>query len=1204
MRPIDFVAIHWLAIATIFVAVLVRFVSFKSRQIGYAFGLFALGGIALTGLQPTTPLGAVDIPTTLSIGAAFALLLAIVTLFISQIWSYRVTASIAVCGCLGLGGLYEASLGGVLAEQTRNVWNVRFVRPWWLILLALLPVVIYLARRSLSGLGSARKWAAIGIRCVVVALLVFALAEPRLQQVGDHLTVLYVIDRSYSVPQDVDPNAKASEQTDRRWLGIQKFVDQSVRLRGVNRREDRAGVILFGKRPRLALPPARLRDLPIDDRMAGPIDGQYTDIAAALKLALASFPEGTSKRIVLVSDGNENLGNAEEQAAIAKQNGVQIDALALAPGFQNENEVLVQAVEAPPITATGNRLPVRVLVRNANPNRVVIGLLELLRVGIADDGGEKTEVVPIDAESVQVIDAPAGKAAKVELKPGLNAFRFRDKPAGKDESSFSYRATFSPIQSGIPSDGGRLTDVVVGVPGDRVANNRAVAAVVSRGQRRVLFIDEPLDGVSPHSHLIRTLKSADIRVDPVSISRLPSEKSDFALFLSNFDCIILANVPAESFTADQMESIRSAVHDQGCGFIMVGGPDSYGPGGYQGTPIEAALPVDCEIKSIQAAGRGGLVLIMHASEMADGNKWQKDIARLAINRLNPQDMVGLMQYGFGGNGVNWVIPFQEIGNRKGDLLGKVDGMTPGDMPDFDPFLTSAVDTLITPEYALAVKHTILISDGDPAYGPNGIAAVKLMADNGVTCTTVGVATHSASLSTRMKGIALGTRDGRGQPGSYYEPKNPDELPSIYIKESRRISQSFIYDKPFAPQLRLRGGLAEGFSDPLPTLRGFVRTTIKNSPLVQMRIEGPAINEDLRFPVLATGQYGLGKSVAFTSDARTQPSGGIVGWDKDWVQSDLYKKFWEQTVNWAMRAAEKGRMTIATEHKDGRVRVVVDARDEKDRPVNGLDLKAKVGLPKQLAAGEKVPELSFRRKGPGQYEAEFSAEEAGTYFVRVEGYQAGSGGKAGTLFDASRAGVTVPYSPEYADLESNTNLMKRLAEATGGNFYTDDPKELETLAASGTLFREAPKVARSLLPFWFWLVFAAGLLFLFDVGIRRVAIEWAEVQNTATRTWSKLRQKSAVETGTTQLDKLSKRKMEVDEKIEKQRAERRFDPTASPTATIAPEGADAYTNEGTKPALPAPPLREKEAKKTEDEDFYTRMNKAKKRADFNKDEPTT
>ena len=53
---------------------------------------------------------------------------------------------------------------------------------------------------------------------------------------------------------------------------------------------------------------------------------------------------------------------------------------------------------------------------------------------------------------------------------------------------------------------------------------------------------------------------------------------------------------------------------------MIGGPDSYFAGGWQNTAIEKALPVESEIKGALACrARAGLVLIMHASEVADGN---------------------------------------------------------------------------------------------------------------------------------------------------------------------------------------------------------------------------------------------------------------------------------------------------------------------------------------------------------------------------------------------------------------------------------------------------------------------------------------------------------------------------------------------------------------------------------------------------------
>jgi len=54
--------------------------------------------------------------------------------------------------------------------------------------------------------------------------------------------------------------------------------------------------------------------------------------------------------------------------------------------------------------------------------------------------------------------------------------------------------------------------------------------------------------------------------------------------------------------------------------------DSFGAGGWQETPVEKALPVDCDIKSLKVAGKGGLVLIFHSSEIAEGTAGRKSSA--------------------------------------------------------------------------------------------------------------------------------------------------------------------------------------------------------------------------------------------------------------------------------------------------------------------------------------------------------------------------------------------------------------------------------------------------------------------------------------------------------------------------------------------------------------------------------------------------
>src|SRR5262249_28970056 len=156
---------------------------------------------------------------------------------------------------------------------------------------------------------------------------------------------------------------------------------------------------------------------------------------------------------------------------------------------------------------------------------------------------------------------------------------------------------------------------------------------------------------------------------------------------------------------------RSNTHDQGCGLVMVGGPDSFGAGGWQNTSLERALPVDSEIKSLKVQGKGGLVLIMHASEMADGNMWQKKIAKLAVDKLGPNDEVGVLYFDWGGT--KWHIRLQPILDKRRSLMAQIDKMSPGDMMEFDTALRMAHDALIEPERELATKHVIIISDGDP-----------------------------------------------------------------------------------------------------------------------------------------------------------------------------------------------------------------------------------------------------------------------------------------------------------------------------------------------------------------------------------------------------------------------------------------------------------------------------------------------------------
>src|SRR5207237_3835052 len=192
-----------------------------------------------------------------------------------------------------------------------------------------------------------RRALAILFRTTVIALIVLALAELQSVRRTDRLTTMFLIDASNSVPRE---HQKAALD----------YVTEASKKR---RRDDLAGVVVFGREPRVEVPPApsELNLLGIETT----IDPENTDLGAAVKLALATFPEDTARRIVVLSDGNENRGNLLEQALAAKSLGVQVDVLPI--DYFYDREVLVEKVAIPPDVKKGEMIDINVVIHASEP---------------------------------------------------------------------------------------------------------------------------------------------------------------------------------------------------------------------------------------------------------------------------------------------------------------------------------------------------------------------------------------------------------------------------------------------------------------------------------------------------------------------------------------------------------------------------------------------------------------------------------------------------------------------------------------------------------------------------------------------------------------------------------------------------------------------------------------------------------------------
>ena len=1112
-------------------------------------------------------------------------LLLLVLVVVSGVWSAPLAHGITCTFFFGLGAATCEALQSGLREAIHFLISIRVQEPWWLLLLLLIPALVYTSFRELISLGAYRRWIVLGLRSALIVFLAFALAEVFARKPNENVTVIFLWDRSLSMPPELQQGRDLREER------IYRFINQSVAERGTQHANDRVGVIVFGKQPRLELPPHAVPKLGFK-KILSQLDSSYTDVGSALKLALASFPEGSAKRIVLISDGNENMGRAEEEARIARQNGVEIDVVPIAAGRSHKNEILVERIEAPPITEKDSRLPLRVVVRSFHP-QVVVAQLNLRKINF-EPGKEGKD----DKHTVTV-----------KLHQGLNVYYFQQ-AGSKEDTVFAYEATVVPLR--VETPGGAL--VSKDLPGDRVDNNVARVCVMARGERAILLLEPREDGQEnsvTHQLLVDWLRKtkSSLKVAAMSPDQLrritKGDNERLATFLGKFDAVILANVPAEMIPPEEQQVIRSHVHDQGAGLIMIGGNQSFGAGGWQNTEIEKALPVNMELKSMKVDGKSGLVLIMHASEIAEGNAWQRKIAKLALEKLSPMDMVGQIHYdhGFAGGapGHRYHIPFQEIGGNRQRLLRLVDTMEPGDMPDVDPAFQLAHKELTNKEYGLGTKHIILISDGDHWAASQGWLN-RLKASN-ITCTTVCITSHGQAEVRMMAAVAQSTG------GRAYHIKDANELPAIYIKETRLVSQSFVHEKPFDPILVGREGPTEGMHGALPQLHGFVRTTKKDSSLVKLLIETPLLGGEhkYRFPILATWQYGLGKSVAFTSDARTT-AGGKPYWDRDWANADLYAKFWDQTIAWALRPTETGKhLFLSTEHKDGKIKITVEAQDVDKTPLTDVKLKAGITSPGFKVKDDKKFELKFEQKNAGVYEAVIPADEVGAYFINIRAeWDKLERDKNGNVVktpmtDNVRAGVTIPYSPEFAEMESNPGLLEKLSEMTGGKIYRDDSAALDKAALASDVFRPVPESHATLQAFWPWLVFLTALCLLLDVAVRRIAIQPDVMWTKAVTVWQRLRGQAVTEEKMPEyIERLKSRKASVGETMDKKKAAKKFEKAEGTTAPAAPtvEPLAPPAVEKPKPPPAKPKAQEEEG------DFASRLMRAKKKAmeERDKDKP--
>jgi uncharacterized membrane protein len=702
-----------------------------------------------------------------------------------------------------------------------------------------------------------------------------------------------------------------------------------------------------------------------------------TDVGAAIDAALSALPTSGGRRIVVISDGADHGGRVLEAARFAWAAGAEVSVLPLPR--PPSREVLVEEIAVPPSVRVGERFVARVLIR---ANWSQMAGVELRADG--DVVGER----------------------RAHVVSGLSSVEF-------------------PVQARAT---GWLTLTAAAFPAyDAVAeNNRAQAVVRVLGPPSVLYVGG--------GGLPELLRAQGFDVRRTSAERLPARPAAFA----GYDAVVLEDVTATVLSRAQMEALRNYVRDLGGGLVTIGGPQSYGLGGYRGTPLEEVLPVTMDVRHRVGLPSVAIVLIVDTSGSmaalgAETAKVElaKETAQSVVDLLGERDLIGVIQF---AQEHRWLVPLTEARHRE-RIVEQVARLHAGGGTNLFPALAGARTALAAQN--VKVKHVIVLSDGHTDPGDFEPLTRRMRAER-MTISAVSVGKDAD-----VNFMASLARWGGGR---HYVARDVYSIPQIFVAEAMVAARAYLVEERFVPQ-RQQTDLMAGLGN-LPALLGYVATSAKPAAEVHLR-------SAQRDPILATWRYGLGRAVAFTSDA-------VPRWSVEWHRWQDFALFWSRAVRWAMKPA-RGTLDVHTDLEGATLRVAADARDDAGEPLDGLTVEATM-------AGRNMVPLRLRQTGPGWYEGRLLLDDPGLHAVAVTA-------RSGTeVVASSTVPVVLSYSPELRDLGTDAALLARVAEIGGGDVLVR-PEDAMRRARTGQDVRDL----------WSVLAAAAAGIFLFEVAARRLPV---------------------------------------------------------------------------------------------------------------------
>jgi von Willebrand factor type A domain/Aerotolerance regulator N-terminal len=718
--------------------------------------------------------------------------------------------------------------------------------------------------------------------------------------------------------------------------------------------------------------------------------GAAADLESALVTAAAMLGSDTPGHIVVAFDGNETRGNAARALPQIVRRGLKVDVLPVSE--PTGSEVLVESLTAPERIYAGDSFPLQAVVYSQKPTMAMARIIK--------DGELVTErpVELVRGQSRIETDIPAAAAGRAHYEVNIVA------------------------------------------PDDVYAqNNRGSVIVDVLPPPQVLIVAAQPAWAEIFA---KALALHEIRSTIVEPKRAPYYLKDWLAY----SAIVLMNVPAIDLVTLQQELIEKAVAEHGRGLLLLGGENSFGPGGYYETPLERVSPLSSRVP--REAPRVALAFVLDRSgsmQRNEGGATRLDIAKQAtvsaIRLLHPDSLISIVAFDSEAKLLMPLGPAKDSA-AVAKALGELE---PGGGTALYPGLVEALHQLDGVD-AMA-KHMVVMSDGltQPGDFPGILKAISAQ----------GISVSTVSIGEGADGAMLAdiARMGRG---AFHSTRDFKALPGILSQEALLLSGKPVEERPATPRWVDRTTeFFAGLPDRMPTLNGYVLTTRK--PQADLHL---VVNDAKQEPVplLASWHYGNGRVVALTTQ-------GAGAWTQSWEDMAEYPLLWSQTLRHLFPGVGEPIIPRLTQHGDD-VDVDVEMLNPEGAPREGLTVMA--SLARVAAAGpatQMAPDaqtsLALAEVAPGQYHGHFLLDGPGDFVVRATADQA-----------TAEVPLSVAYPARYRFTRADPDRLAALATATGGRVLANEEQVL-----AGGAWR---LVARNLWQVWVVLALA---LFMAELVIR-------------------------------------------------------------------------------------------------------------------------